>query len=78
LADDIDRASEREEEALAQALREQARRAGLAGKTLADSAEVCQQAGCDEPIPLVRRQALPGCQLCVDCQARRERTKGRR
>lgn len=27
---------------------------------------------CDEPIPEARRSAQPGCQLCVDCQAREE------
>lgn len=24
--------------------------------------------GCDEPIPLARRLAIPGCTQCVDCQ----------
>jgi phage/conjugal plasmid C-4 type zinc finger TraR family protein len=27
---------------------------------------------CEEPIPQKRRDALPGCQLCVDCQAELE------
>ena len=35
------------------------------------SAEVCAE--CDEPIPERRRAALPGVQLCVDCQSGRDR-----
>ena len=42
------------------ALAEQARRAGFAGKTVADSAHFCSS--CDEPIPEARRAALPGVQ----------------
>ena len=30
---------------------------------------------CDEPIPEKRRQLLKGCQLCVECQALKERLK---
>ena len=73
MTDDIDRAQAREAEMLADALREQARRAGLAGKTVADSATEC--ADCGEEIPQERRQALPGIQFCVACQARREKGK---
>ena len=36
-----------------------------------ESAEVC--ADCDEPIPQARRAAIPGVQLCRDCQAERDR-----
>lgn len=32
-----------------------------------ESAHVCQE--CDEPIPEARRQAVPGVQLCLSCQA---------
>jgi phage/conjugal plasmid C-4 type zinc finger TraR family protein len=71
MTDAIDRACEREAEMLADALGEQARRAGLAGKTAADSAESCED--CGEPIPRARRLAVPGCLLCVDCQAAHER-----
>lgn len=71
MTDAIDRACEREAEMLADALDEQARRAGLAGKTAADSAESCED--CGEPIPSARRLAVPGCLLCVDCQAAHER-----
>lgn len=31
------------------------------------SRAICKE--CDEPIPAARRQALPGVQLCVRCQA---------
>ena len=41
------------------------------GKAARASAETCID--CDEPIPHARRQALPGVQLCVDCQADRDR-----
>lgn len=72
MTNDIDRASEREAEMRADALRDQARRAGLQGKTVADSAKSCTQ--CSEDIPAQRRRAVPGCQLCVVCQARAEKT----
>ncbi len=87
MTDDIDRAQAREAELLADALRDHARRAGLAGlaglagKTVADSAEFCGEnasgtLGCGEPIAQARREAQPGCQFCVACQARIEKTKG--
>ena len=76
MTDDIDRAQEREAQMLADALRDQAHRSGLAGKTSADSAEFCQARGCGEEIPDARRQKVPGVQFCVACQARREKRKG--
>lgn len=66
MSDVFDRASEREEADRAAALACQARRAGLSGKTVADSAAECRL--CDEAIPPARRQALPGVQLCCECQ----------
>lgn len=75
MTDEIDRASAREAEMLADALRNQARRAGLAGKTAADSAEFCN--ACGNEISALRRAAVPGCQLCVVCQAKKEQ-KGMR
>ncbi|QYN80550.1 putative zinc-finger containing protein [Kosakonia phage Kc304] len=33
-----------------------------------ESAEFCEE--CDEPIPLARRKAVPGCLLCVECQSK--------
>jgi len=73
MTDEIDRASAREQEWLADALGDQARRAGLAGKTAADSAECCEDCGVD--IPAARRAAVPGCLRCVACQARAERRR---
>ena len=77
MTDDIDRAQEREAQMLADALRDQARRSGLAGKTSADSAEFCQARECGEEIPDARRQKVPGVQFCVACQARREKRGNR-
>lgn len=71
MTDEIDRANERTQEMLSDALAEQARRAGLAGKTAADSAEYCED--CGDTIPGARRAAVPGCLLCVACQAMHER-----
>lgn len=70
----IDRASKREEEFLSDALAEQRRRAGLEGKTVADSAEYCEE--CEEPIPQKRREAYPGTQLCANCK-RLEELRGK-
>lgn len=79
MTDDIDRAQAREAELLADALRDHHRRAGLAGKTAADSAEFCGEhargeLGCGEPIAKARRTALAGCQYCLACQTRIEKT----
>lgn len=76
MTDDIDRAQAREAEILQDAMRAQMRRAGLAGKTAADSAEFCEARGCGAPIPEQRRHAVPGCRFCVVCQARLEKKKG--
>ena len=35
-------------------------------------------ATCDEPIPEARRQAVPGVQLCLDCQKARDAHKAPR
>ena len=37
------------------------------GAPLADGVPVCRT--CGEPIPPARLKAMPGCDLCVDCQA---------
>lgn len=76
MSDDVDRASAREQEVRDDALRAQARRAGLAGMTVADSAEFCEARGCGVLIPAARRAAVPGCRLCVVCRGRAE-LKGR-
>lgn len=71
MTDFCDVSSASEQDMLNDALYQQAQRAGLAGKTLHDSARRCRV--CAEPVPLARRQALPGVQTCVDCQRELER-----
>jgi phage/conjugal plasmid C-4 type zinc finger TraR family protein len=39
-------------------------------KSSAPSRSHCAE--CDEPIPEARRSAIPGVQLCVECQAERD------
>ena len=74
MADDADRASAWEQQVRDFALRDQAQRAGLAGKTVADSATHC--GSCGDAIPVERRRALPGVQLCVVCRERLEHQEG--
>ncbi|KAB8037396.1 TraR/DksA C4-type zinc finger protein [Janthinobacterium aquaticum] len=71
MTDISDRATEVEEIARLDAIRDQSRRAGLAGKSVADSATDCSV--CDEPIAEKRRQAVPGVQTCIECQEELER-----
>lgn len=71
MTDIFDRATEIEEAQREDALQEQARRAGLDGKTVADSATHCVV--CDTRIPAARRRAVPGVQTCIDCQSDLER-----
>lgn len=75
MTDHIDRACDREEQLRADALRDQAARAGLAGKTVADSAKCCME--CGDNIPEVRRKAVPGCTRCAPCMRVYEQTKKR-
>jgi phage/conjugal plasmid C-4 type zinc finger TraR family protein len=37
------------------------------------SAAICED--CEDPIPLLRQQKVPGCQTCVSCQGLRERRR---
>lgn len=71
MTDIFDMATEHEESARTDALGLQRRRAGLAGKTTADSAMEC--AVCDGAIPVARRTAVPGVQTCIECQDELER-----
>ena len=66
IVDQADQAAEYQEGMIRTALDGRTRYAG-------ESAEHCQQ--CDDPIPEGRREAVPGVQLCVECQeaARRMR-----
>lgn len=41
------------------------------------SAEWCTEPGCGQHIPDARRKAVPGVQLCIDCQQWREYMDGR-
>ena len=66
MTDLCDRSGEVEQAMRDESLRQHARRAGLSGKTLRDSAHRCQ--ACAEPIPDLRRQALHGVQTCLACQ----------
>lgn len=66
--DDIDRACEREEIDRAAAL--EAARGHYAADWHTASAVEC--AGCGCTIPDARREAIPGVQLCVDCQSAAE------
>lgn len=71
MTDVFDRASKTEAEFLGDALQAQARRAGLDGKTVKDSASHCRV--CGGRIPAKRRTYLPGVQTCVGCQTELER-----
>lgn len=71
MTDIFDRAGEQEEYDRKIALQAQQSRAGLAGKTSADSATHCGD--CREAISYKRREAAPGCRFCIQCQAQREK-----
>lgn len=71
MTDVFDRATEVEEQQREDALQAQARRAGLDGKTVEDSAKHCRV--CGSLIPIARRRAVPGVQTCVICQGDLER-----
>lgn len=42
------------------------------------SAEFCQMADCEMPIPEGRRLAQVGVKFCTECQTRRDRARGRK
>lgn len=64
--DDADRAELEQERAMERALAERAM-----GRPIGVSALFCVD--CGEPIPLARRQAVPGVMCCVPCQQARDR-----
>ncbi|MCE1184187.1 MAG: TraR/DksA C4-type zinc finger protein [Rhodocyclales bacterium] len=76
MTDFADRAVEHEEEMLGDALEKQRRNNPMNGKTVADSATHC--GGCGQQISEARRQAVPGCQLCFDCQGEANWLEARR
>jgi phage/conjugal plasmid C-4 type zinc finger TraR family protein len=65
--EEVERAQERQAEDIALALAHIERPGGA-------SASFCQ--GCGDEIPEERRQAWPGCTLCVGCKADAERRGG--
>lgn len=78
MSDEVDRAQQREEEFLSDALAHHQRRRQAAALPAAEfCGEHLQDAGCGELIPAARRAAVPGCQLCVACKARTERALSR-
>ena len=68
MADFCDLGAERADQMLEDALQRHQRAAHEAPAT---SALYCEE--CDAAIPLARREAVPGCLLCVDCQQLAER-----
>lgn len=44
-----------------------------ARSNMGESAEFCAE--CDEPIPKARQAAIPGVQLCVECQSERDKSR---
>lgn len=77
MTDVVDRANDRAEEILAEALYQHGRRAGIGGRVFDDSAFVCEN--CGEPIPEERRAIFFGVKRCVPCQRQvEEREKMRR
>ncbi len=77
--DEFDRATEAEEYYRAQALAEQAARTRIrTGDWRELSLKWCKGAGCGERIPDERRRAVPGVELCVECQSALELKTTRR
>lgn len=70
MADPVDIGNERAEQHLADALA----RHQQASLRQAVSALWCED--CGEAIPLARREAVQGCQYCIDCQQIREVRRG--
>lgn len=66
-----DAVNEQIEISTAEAVARARQRAERVGNT--PSARFCAE--CDDPIPQARRQAIPGVQLCVDCQSGRDRSR---
>lgn len=73
MTDIYDRATAHEEFERNLALQNQASKTGLSDKRIADSAINCSD--CGESIPDNRREAMPGCQRCIDCQTIAEKHK---
>ena len=50
---------------------------GRLPKSTKASAMVCTEPGCGQRIPDERRKAVPGVQLCIECQEWQEYMEGR-
>lgn len=72
MADIADFANDLVQERLDRAL---AARRGSKPATAVHSFMFCEE--CEEPIPLARRVAIPGCTQCVDCQSIDEARRAR-
>lgn len=66
-----DAVNEQIEISTAEAVARARQRAERVGNT--PSARFCAE--CDDPIPEARRRAIPGVQLCVECQSGRDRSR---
>ncbi|WP_308583434.1 TraR/DksA C4-type zinc finger protein [uncultured Pseudomonas sp.] len=67
MVDNVDTANDQAEYLLQVALNRRPR------PTCAVSAQFCED--CDDPIPLLRQQAVQGCTTCASCQELRERRR---
>ncbi|MDD4457867.1 MAG: TraR/DksA C4-type zinc finger protein [Syntrophotalea acetylenica] len=70
MADDIDRA-----QAINEALQADAMRDWRLRQPTGPGRSECEE--CGETIPEKRRQAVPGCRLCIDCQRALEAARRR-
>ena len=50
---------------------------GILPKPIKESAKWCTAPGCGERIPEDRRKAVPGVQMCIECQEWQEYMEGR-
>jgi phage/conjugal plasmid C-4 type zinc finger TraR family protein len=76
--DVFDRATEAEELFRSQAIAAQAKKAPKAGNWDRLSARWCAGAHCGARIPDERRRAIPGVQLCAECQTEKEKRERQR
>ncbi len=71
MADDVDMAQVREESLLEARIAECRRQA----RTAPETSPALECVDCEEIIPEARREALPGCERCIDCQTDLEADK---
>ena len=73
MADDVDLANDYVDEFLQRALARRALEKRLREANATASAELCVD--CDDAIPLLRQQAVQGCETCLSCEELRERRR---